>query len=127
MELAQVSFNAGEISPALYARTNLEKYTSAAKLLLNFYVKKEGGLDKRPGSYYVGTVQNNGYPSRLRRFQFSQDQGYALEFGNKILRIISEGGIVVAKDSQTPYELTTPYDIEEVWQMKFEQSDVKTL
>lgn len=122
MELAQVSFNAGEISPALYARTNLEKYTSAAKLLLNFYVKKEGGLDKRPGSYYVGTVQNNGYPSRLRRFQFSQDQGYALEFGNKILRIISEGGIVAAKDSQTPYELTTPYDIEEVWQMKFEQS-----
>lgn len=122
MELAQVSFNAGEISPALYARTNLEKYTSAAKLLLNFYVKKEGGLDKRPGSYYVGTVQNNGYPSRLRRFQFSQDQGYALEFGNKILRIISGGGIVAAKDSQTPYELTTPYDIEEVWQMKFEQS-----
>ena len=122
MELAQVSFNAGEISPALYARTNLEKYSSAAKLLLNFYVKKEGGLDKRPGSYYVGPVQNNGYPSRLRRFQFSQDQGYALEFGNKILRIVSEGGLVAAKGSQTPYELTTPYDIEEVWQMKFEQS-----
>ena len=85
MEIAQVSFNAGEISPALYARTNLEKYGSAAKILLNFYVKKEGGLDKRPGSWYVGGVQNNGYPSRLRRFQFSQDQGYALEFGNKVL------------------------------------------
>lgn len=122
MELAQVSFNAGEISPALYARTNLEKYGSAAKILLNFYVKKEGGLDKRPGSWYVGGVQNNGYPSRLRRFQFSQEQGYALEFGNKVLRIISEGGIVAAEDGVTPYELETPYDIDEVWQMKFEQS-----
>lgn len=122
MEIAQVSFNAGEISPALYARTNLEKFSSAAKILLNFYVKKEGGLDKRPGSWYVGTVQNNGYPSRLRRFQFSQEQGYALEFGNKVLRIISEGGFVAAKDSDTPYELETPYDIDSVWQMKFEQS-----
>lgn len=122
MEIAQVSFNAGEISPALYARTNLEKYGSAAKILLNFYVKKEGGLDKRPGSWYVGGVQNNGYPSRLRRFQFSQDQGYALEFGNKVLRIISEGGLVTAKDSTEPYELETAYDIDEVWQMKFEQS-----
>lgn len=122
MEIAQVSFNAGEISPALYARTNLEKFSSAAKVILNFYVKKEGGLDKRPGSWYVGSVQNNGYPSRLRRFQFSQDQGYALEFGNKVLRIISEGGFVAAQDSDTPYELETPYDIDSVWQMKFEQS-----
>lgn len=122
MDIAQVSFNAGEISPALYARTNLEKYGSAAKVILNFYVKKEGGLDKRAGSWFVGSVQNNGYASRLRRFQFSQEQGYALEFGNKVLRIISDGGLVVAKDSNQAYELLTPYDIEEVWQMKFEQS-----
>lgn len=121
MDISQVSFNAGEISPALYARTNLEKYSSAAKVILNFYIKKEGGLEKRPGSWFVGGVQNNGYPSRLRRFQFSQEQGYALEFGNRVLRIISEGGFVAAEDGSV-YELETPYDIDEVWQMKFEQS-----
>lgn len=121
MEIAQVSFNAGEISPALYARTNLEKFGSAAKLILNFYVKKEGGLEKRGGSTYIGSVQNNGYPSRLRRFQFSQNQGYALEFGNNVMRVISEGGLVATAEGEI-YELATAYDIDDVWQMKFEQS-----
>lgn len=121
INLTQAGFNGGEISPTLYARTNIEKYQSSAKVLKNFMVKAHGGLEKRGGSYFIAPVVENIHPSRLIKFQFSENQGYALEFGNKVMRVISHDGLVTSSSGDV-FELETKYDIDCVWQMKIEQS-----
>ena len=118
--LNQPSFASGEIAPSLWARTDQERYQTAAKKLVNFIVRPHGGIEKRGGSYFVGEVKNSAKPSRLFRFQFSSTQGYALEFADKVMRVISEGGYVVNEDDGTIYELEIPYSIEDVWELNYE-------
>jgi len=47
--LEQVSFTSGEISPSLYARTDLARYQSGVKKLLNFIPMQYGGVRNRAG------------------------------------------------------------------------------
>lgn len=50
------SFNAGELSPFLDSRTNLEKYRSGARVLENYIPLPYGGVNRRPGMEYVATT-----------------------------------------------------------------------
>jgi hypothetical protein len=43
------SFNAGEVSPLIDARTSLEKYKSSCRTLENFIIMPYGGVNRRPG------------------------------------------------------------------------------
>lgn len=95
----QNSFIAGEISPELYGRTDLAKWRNGASTMRNCFVNYRGGASSRAGTAYVGTckqstISNGTGPPRLITFQFNINQGYALEFGDQYLRIISNGGYV---------------------------------
>lgn len=50
------SFNAGELSPFLDSRTNLEKYRSGARILENFIPLPYGGVNRRPGMEFVTEI-----------------------------------------------------------------------
>jgi len=50
------SFNAGEVSPLIDARTSLEKYKSACRTLENFIIMPYGGVNRRPGTEFVAEV-----------------------------------------------------------------------
>lgn len=93
----QNSFNAGELSPSLYGRIDLEKWHSGASTARNFFVNYRGGMASRAGLAYVGTCKQPGtsYPPRDIPFQFSLNQGYVLEFGDQYLRIKSNGAYIV--------------------------------
>lgn len=43
------SFNAGEISPTLWQRTDVEKVNSGCRLCKNFLVHAHGAVFRRPG------------------------------------------------------------------------------
>ncbi len=43
------SFNAGEISPTLWQRTDVGKTSSGCRLLKNFLVHAHGAVYRRPG------------------------------------------------------------------------------
>lgn len=77
------SFNAGEITPRLYGRTDIRKYYSGCRELENFFVHSLGPVEKRPGTYYIATAAGEG---RLIDFQHSIEQTYVLEFTEKSLR-----------------------------------------
>lgn len=47
------NFTAGEWSPKMLARTDVQQYLSAAKSLLNSFVLIQGGAYRRPGSIHV--------------------------------------------------------------------------
>lgn len=92
----QNSLSAGELSPSLYGRTDLQKWHAGTSTCRNFFANYRGGVASRAGLAYVGTCKQPGTsaPPRDIPFQFSLNQGYALEFGDNYMRIKSDGGYV---------------------------------
>ena len=94
----QTSFSAGEITPELYGEVDLAKAHTAATTLRNAFVNYRGGAISRGGFAFVGrckqSVSGTG-PPRPIPFQFSNNQGYVLEFGDQYMRIVYNGGYVL--------------------------------
>src|SRR4051812_20639172 len=92
----QNALSAGELSPSLYGRLDLEKWRSGTSTCRNFFASYRGGVSTRAGLAYVGTCKQPGTsdPPRDIPFQFSQNQGYVLEFGDQYMRIKTDGAYV---------------------------------
>lgn len=92
----QNSLAAGELSPALFGRIDLEKWQHGLSTCRNFFANYRGGVASRAGLAYVGTCKQpgTGSPPRDIPFQFSVSQGYALEFGDFYMRIKLNGAYV---------------------------------
>lgn len=91
MHKIQTSFNSGEWAPNLYARVDVDKYKSAAALLLNFFVDYRGGASTRPGTKYVLQAYDSTAAVRIIPFQASFTISYALEFGDRYIRFYTNG------------------------------------
>lgn len=87
------NFRAGAISPRLEGRIDLEKYNQAAKTLQNMVVFPQGGVTRRPGTYYAATSKDGG-KVKLIDFEFSDEQAYILEFGANYIRVLKDGALV---------------------------------
>jgi hypothetical protein len=121
------SFGAGELAPSMYGRVDLAKYHVGAALLRNYFVDYRGGASSRTGTQFVGAVADSTTPNRLIPFQFNTLQTYALVFGNKTLRFVTNGGYVL-DGSGNIYQIATPYAATDLALLKFTQSaDTMTL
>jgi hypothetical protein len=94
--LKQPSFSKGEISPALYGRTDLAMYQSALQTCLNFLVQQNGGVASRPGTILLAPTKTPNYAPRLIPFEFKTTDKYVLEFGDQYMRVIRDDGHVTA-------------------------------
>jgi len=94
-KLIQTSMAGGEVSPAVAARTDIEKYKSSLAACENYYVRTSGGVSNRPGLEYVCEVKDSTKAVRLIPFEFNTEQTYILEVGNLYIRVIVDGGLVV--------------------------------
>lgn len=97
--ITQVSFTRGEITPRLDARTNLEQYGIGLKTAKNAIIHQEGGISNRMGLEFCTSTKNNDKPSRLIRFVFNSSQTYMLEFGDKYIRFLKDGGLIIYPDN----------------------------
>ena len=79
---AFTNFTAGELSPRLDGRTDLEKYFNGCKTLENMVIHPHGGASRRPGTVFTNEVKTSSAKTRLIPFEFSTTQTYILEFGN---------------------------------------------
>jgi len=104
------SFNAGEFSPLLEGRFDLQKYGSACRTLENFLIQPYGGVTKRPGTRFVAATKYAAKKARLVKFEYSADQAYHLEFGDEYIRFVQNGGQVV-KDSPAAWLTGTVYAV----------------
>jgi len=102
------SFNAGEVSPMVDARTSLDKYRSACRTLENFVIMPYGGAIRRPGTQYIGTTKTSATQSRLIGFNFSTTTRFVIELGVGYLRVWNPSG-TLQTISGTATELATPY------------------
>jgi hypothetical protein len=89
--IIQRSFAGGELTPSLYARTDITKYQAGLRQLRNFYVPREGGAVNRPGSQFIAEVKDSTKEVRLIPFIFNTEQTYVLEFGDQYMRVHKEG------------------------------------
>ncbi len=87
------NFQAGELSPRLEGRIDLQKYSAGAQTLQNMLVFPQGGITRRPGTYYAGSSKSGG-KVRLINFEFSDTQAYVLEFGANYIRFFKDGEIL---------------------------------
>lgn len=117
----QNSFNAGELSPLLKGRIDLEKYRNGCETMLNFLPQIAGPARKRPGTRFVREVKDSTKKVRLIPFEFSNEQAYVLEFGQNYIRFYANGGILL-DGSNNPYEIASPYGADEVYLIDYAQS-----
>ncbi|RUY98363.1 hypothetical protein EN974_15440 [Mesorhizobium sp. M7A.F.Ca.CA.001.12.2.1] len=96
-------FTRGEISPRLHARASLDFYRAALAKCENFITLPHGGIRKRGGTYFAGEVKISAKTTRLIPFIFSADQAYALEFGDRYIRVHAYGARVGAVEVASPY------------------------
>jgi hypothetical protein len=89
---ALAAFNAGEWSPQMEGRVDVEKYPIAAHIGQNVISLKQGPATSRPGTAYVQPVKNSANKTWLRRFEFSETQAFVLEFGNQYIRFYTNHG-----------------------------------
>ncbi len=92
--LEQVSFTSGEISPSLYARTDLAKYQSAAQTMTNFSPLQYGGVANRSGfKLLAGSAYAS---SRFIPFSRSSSENFLIVLmgGSGNFRFIKNGSLI---------------------------------
>lgn len=122
----QPSFTGGELSPALWARVDLAKYSTGLKTAVNVFIHAHGGVSNRAGLEFVAEVKDHTKLAKLIPFQFNTEQSYMLVHQDKNARVIRDGGQVLSGGS--PYEITTPYtDVEAQTLGYIQEADVMYL
>lgn len=98
------SFDYGEVSPNLRSRTDSQVYNRAAQTLRNFFIRSEGGLEKRAGTRIWAEAESavtysssaTGMQVRLEPFVFSDDEQYIIAFSGArcdIYRLLTDGTV----------------------------------
>lgn len=100
MYLLKPSFAGGEISPALYGRTDFAKYDNGAAVLKNFYVQRYGGIANRPGTKFISKIAGFAV---LRPFKYSSSENYMIVFSDRKIEVYSKNETLVATLTNSPY------------------------
>jgi hypothetical protein len=127
-QIIQRSFTSGEIAPALQSRADLTKYATGLALCENMFVRAQGGVYSRPGLRFIGELDDSSKVGRLIPFSFNTEQTYMLVFEHLKVRVIKDGGFVLAGGGPAIFELATPYTEAQLPRLGFTQNaDVMTI
>lgn len=119
IKLIQTNFTAGEISPRTMGRVDISRYHNGAKELVNGIPVIHGGVRRRYGSVFVAETKHHDKKCRLIPYVFNRDQSYMLEFGDRYMRIYSNGEQV--QIDGVPYEVETPFAENDLDKIKYSQ------
>lgn len=106
-------FNAGEWSPLLDGRWDLDDYDAACLKLDGFIPLKYGPAERTTGTEYIASAKNPSKQARLIRFRFSADTNYVMEFGEEYIRFFTGGASAsrVNVSGVAAWATTTAYEI----------------
>lgn len=118
---AIVRFNTGVVSPMMTGRVDTEEYAGACSVLDNFIPTVQGAAIRRGGTRFVAAAKYADKKVRLFSFQFSSNQPYLTEFGDKYVRFFLFRHPIVNEDG-SPFEIETPYKESDLDALSFAQS-----
>lgn len=107
VQFHQHALNAGELSPLLRGRVDVQKYQRGLKTATNVVSLVHGGVKRRPGTRFVREVKDSADITRLIPFVYDRSTAYILEFGDQYVRFYNSSGVVLS--GSTPLEVATPY------------------
>lgn len=121
---AITSFNAGEWSPWLDGRVDLDKYDRACLVAENFLLTQYGGVRRRPGTEYIATLAEESEQGRLLPFRVSTSDTYVLLFNNGNIYVYTGGASptlidtldVATETGTTAYAAADLFDIQSAQQ-----------
>lgn len=113
--------SAGEFSPIMEGRTDLDKYKNSLHELTNAICFKQGGVYSRPGTHFVAEVKTSSKKTRLIPFEFSTSQAYIIEMGDAYLRFYKNSARIESPPG-TPVEIASPYLEADLFNVTFAQS-----
>jgi hypothetical protein len=119
MRYPVLSFNAGELSPQIDARSDISKYRSGCRILENMIPRIYGPAERRPGTKYIETLDNVG---RVVPFIYSNTIAYIVVFEQFKLQFYYNGGRVLDALGQ-PYYIDTDYLGSDIAQIQYKQSN----
>lgn len=91
------SFSSGEISPEMFGRVDINKFTQGLALCRNFITQPYGSARNRTGTQYVKTAGgNSANPVRLIPFSYNNVQQFSIELGAGFTRWHAQGATVLA-------------------------------
>jgi hypothetical protein len=121
MDIAQVSFSKGEVSPIAAARTDAAFYSSAVQICLNFFVRAEGAVSNRPGLEFIAQCVSAPNGSYLIPFIYNNQQAYLVEVSSSPLSL-SVGSINVYLDGSLVESVGSPYSPTDLSSIRWAQS-----
>lgn len=118
---AKTSFVAGELSPRLEGRDDLDQYSQGMRQALNGVVLPHGGFMRRSATRHVAEVRDSDQQVLLAEFQASITQNYVLEHGGDYIRFYADEGRL--EDDGNPIEIEDcPWDSTTLADMQWAQS-----
>jgi hypothetical protein len=114
-----LSFNSGELSPLIDARSDIEKYRSGCRILENMLPRIYGCVERRPGFKYVYETKNSPQGVRLIPFIYNSEIAYMCEFGDLYIRFYYDQAILAA--AGVPVEVTTDYLVADLPELQYAQ------
>ncbi len=115
------NFTTGTVTEKLDSRRDFAKYQNGLRVGKNGVVLPQGGVASRAGTIFLGRAKFNNLRVRLVPFQFSVDQSYIIEFGEGYCRFWADRAPVL-DGSDVPVEVETPYTVDDLRELRFEQS-----
>ena len=105
------NFSAGELSPTLYTRTDIQQYANGAKTLKNVIPLVEGGVRKRPGTLFLSEQVS---AVRLIPFVVNSSKTYVLVFKPNLVQVIDTNTMTSVAELASPYAANQINDIQYV-------------
>ena len=109
--LIKNNFSAGELAPTLYTRTDIQQYANGAKELTNVIPLVEGGVKKRPGTYFLSLATN---AHRLVPFIVNSSDTFALIFRDGFIDVFNPRTKSIITSIISPYTASQIHDIQYV-------------
>ena len=116
-----ITFNGGELSPLIDARSDIDKYSAGMRTCQNMIPRVFGIVERRPGTQYIYGAYENSAASRLIPFIYSNSIAYIVEMANGLFRFFYDGGIVLDDDSAV-VTTTSPYASADLFEIQYTQS-----
>lgn len=112
----QTSFASGVLTPLMYGRVDIAKYSAGLAEGVNMFIYQQGPAFRRSGTRFIRPAHDSNYKSRLISFEFSTIQAYVLEFSQNVAKIFKEEALVPATT------LTTNLPASILQEMDYDQS-----
>ena len=101
VEYNQSNLTAGELTPVLHARIDINKYNNGVSIAENMVILPHGGMRRRPGLSKI-TDTKVASDARLTPFVFNTTQKYIILFRPGFVDVFRDG-VKVAADIVSPY------------------------